>query len=214
MHLIFKDRREAGRAVAARLGAYRDRQDALVLALSRSGVPVGQEVAMELHAPLDVLVACKFGLPASEEQAMGAVAAHGVKALNRGWIATRGVTASVVAGAVARAAGEVGRREENCRSGWGSLELRGRTVILVDDGVETGTTMRAAIAVARAGHAARVVAAVPVVAREAYLELRGKVEEFVTLQSPKNFAAIGDYYAVFPQVSDGEVCDLPAHAVR
>lgn len=213
MNYRFKNRREAGRRVADRLSLYRERPEVLVLALPRGGVPVAREIAAALHAPLDLLIVRKLGLPGDEELAMGAVAANGVQVLNRRLIASFGVPASEVARAVARERREVARREAACRGDSPPLVLRGRTVILVDDGVATGATMRAAIAVVRAEHASRVVVATPVIAREAYLELRAKADEFVALQIPKEFVAVGDFYTDFAPVGDEEVSRATAQAV-
>jgi putative phosphoribosyl transferase len=214
MHVRFADRHEAGRRIAERLAHHRGRPELTVLALPRGGVPVAREIAHVLHAPLDVLVVRKLGLPGEEEFAFGALAAHGLRVINRRTVDDFGLTPGDIDRIVARQEGEIARRERTYREGRGPLELRGRIVLLVDDGVATGATMRAAIAVARAGRAARIVVAAPVVAREAYLELRAKADEFVALHIPKEFSAVGEFYADFSQLTDEEVCDLLAHAVH
>lgn len=213
MHVTFENRREAGRKIASRLSHYRGRPDLLVLALPRGGVPVAQEIAQELHAPLDVLVVRKLGVPGDEELALGALAANGLRVINRRIVDDFGISADEIARAVARQQAEVARRERLYREERPPLALRGHTLILVDDGVATGATMRAAIEVAKAGKAGRVVVATPVIAREAYLELRARADDVVALHIPKEFGSVGDFYTDFHQVSDEEVCELLAHAV-
>jgi len=167
-----------------------------------------------LHAPLDVLVVRKLGFPGDPELAMGALGPRGLRVLNRQVIDDFEVTSNDIGRAVLREQRELNRREQVYRAGLPPLELRDRIVILVDDGIATGSTMQAAIGVANAGRAARVIVAVPVVAREAYFELRGRADEFVTLHIPKEFYAVGDFYDSFPQLTDAEVCETLAHAVH
>lgn len=214
MHGRLENRREAGRRVAAKLSAYRARPEVLVLALPRGGVPVAEEIAGELHAPLDVMVVRKLGFPGDPELAMGALGPRGLRVLNRQVIEDFEITAGDIERAAQRELRELNRREQVYRAGLPPLELRDRIVILVDDGIATGSTMQAAIGVAHAGRAARVVVAVPVVAREAYFELRGRADEFVTLHIPKEFYAVGDFYESFPQLTDAEVCEALTHAVH
>lgn len=214
MHGRFESRREAGRRVAEKLTLYRGRSDVLVLALPRGGVPIAEEIASGLHAPLDVLVVQKLGFPGDPELAMGAVGPRGLRVLNRQVIEDFEITAGDIERAALREQKELLRREQIYRAGLPPLDLKGRIVILADDGVATGATMRAALGVALAGRVARVVVAVPVVAREAYFELRGRADEFVTLHIPKEFYAVGDFYEAFPQLTDAEVCEALAHAVH
>lgn len=214
MHGRFESRREAGRRVAEKLTLYRGRSDVLVLALPRGGVPIAEEIASGLHAPLDVLVVQKLGFPGDTELAMGAVGPCGLRVLNRQVIEDFEITAGDIERAALREQKELLRREQIYRAGLPPLDLKGRIAILADDGIATGATMRAAIGVALAGRAARIVVAVPVVAREAYFELRGRADEFVTLHIPKEFYAVGDFYEAFPQLTDAEVCEALAHAVH
>lgn len=214
MHLRFEDRRDAGRKVAAKLAHHRGRPGLLILALPRGGVPVAQEIAAELGAPMDVLVVRKLGLPGDEELAIGAIGPRGLRVLNRPVIEDFEITTGDIERAVAREQRELKRREQLYRGEQPQVEMKDRIVVLVDDGIATGSTMLAAIGVARAAHAARVVVAVPVVAREAYFELRGRADEFVTLSIPKDFLCVGGYYGSFPQTTDAEVCDALAHAVH
>ena len=220
MNLRFNNRTEAGQRLAEKLSAFGHHPELIVLALPRGGVPVGRVVADALGAPLDVLVVRKLGVPGNEELALGAIAAGGVQVLNRHVIDNWELTGADVAGAVADEQPELIRRERQYRAGRPPLELHRRTVILVDDGIATGATMRAAIAVLHAMRAGRIIVATPVTARESYLELRNLVSEFVTLGMPKHFEAVVEFYEDFQPVSDAEVRRLlaaephavPAHA--
>ena len=201
----FSDRTQAGQLLAAKLGRYAGRPDTLVLALPRGGVPVGAVVAQALHAPLDVLVVRKLGLPGNEELAMGAVSAGGVRVLNASVMDSFGVSDGVIEHVAARESREVERREQAYRRGRPAPEVHGKYVILVDDGIATGSTMRAAIAVLRELQAGHIVVAVPVAARDSYLELRRLADEFVALLIPRDFGAVGQFYADFGQTGDAEV---------
>lgn len=213
MQVVFADRHEAGRRIVPRLRLYVGRAEVIVLGLPRGGVFVAEEVARELHAPLDVLVVRKLGLPGGEELAFGAIGGLGMRVLNRDVVEDFAVPTAVIERVAAKEQRELARREAVYREGRPPLDLRGRTVILIDDGVATGSSMRAAIAVARAGRPGRLVVAVPVVAREAYFELRCKVDDLVALHIPKEFSAVGEFFADFRQVTDGEICEALAHGV-
>jgi predicted phosphoribosyltransferase len=205
----FKDRRDAGRALAKALGAWRGRPDVLVLALPRGGVPVAWEVARALGAPLDVLVVRKLGFPGQEEYAMGAIAAGGVRVMGEvggGWP----VSARELEAVVAREQAELVRREQRYRAGRPPLDLAGRVLILVDDGLATGATMSAAVQAARAGNPKRVVVAVPVASPEAVQSLGALADEVVCLFTPEHFRAVGLWYLDFTQTSDEEVDKLLA----
>jgi predicted phosphoribosyltransferase len=206
----FRDRREAGRLLAARLAHYRGRPDVLVLALPRGGVPVGYEVARALGAPLDVFLVRKLGVPGHEELAMGAVASGGVQVLNDDVIAGLGLSERVVAAVTARELQELERRERLYRGARPPREVHGRTVILVDDGLATGATMRAAIHALRRRGAARIVVAVPVAPLPTCAELRAEADEVVCLFTPEPFFAVGLWYEDFTQTSDDEVRALLA----
>lgn len=213
MNQRFADRREAGRKVAARLGRWVGRDDVVVLALPRGGLPVAREVAQALDAPLDVLVVRRLAVPGEERRAFGAVASRGLRVVNRRVAEDCGVSAAEIERVSRREAREAERAEAGWRGDAAPLELRGRVVLLVDDGVATGASMRAAVAVVRAGGAARVVVVVPVVAREAYLELRAHAHEFIALQIPKEFGAIRDHYEDYTEVDDETVSELLAAGV-
>ena len=200
----FKDRRDAGRALAKALEAWRGRPDVLVLALPRGGVPVAWEVAQALGAPLDVLVVRKLGFPGQEEYAMGAIAAGGVRVMgdaDAGWP----VSARELEAVVAREQAELARREQRYRGGRPPLDLAGRVLILVDDGLATGATMSAAVQAARAGQPKRIIVAVPVASTEAVQSVGALADEVMCLFTPEHFRAVGLWYQDFTQTSDEEV---------
>ena len=210
--LPFADRRQAGRVLAERLESYRGQADLMVLALPRGGVAVGFEVAHALQAPLDVFVVRKLGLPGHEEYAMGAIASGGVRVMNP----LPGLTVSpeAIAQVVAREQDELTRRELLYRGGSQAVSLRGRTVIVVDDGLATGSTMRAAVLALRQQHPARLVVAAPVGAAETCAMLRQDADAVVCAAMPSPFRAVGLWYRDFPQASDEEVRQLLAEARR
>ena len=197
-------RRAAGRELATRLAQYAGRNDTVVLALPRGGVPVAFEVAEALDAPLDVLLVRKLGFPGREELAMGAIAAGGVTVLNEELIREFGITPREVNAAILREQEELDRRERSYRAG-PPLPVRGKTVLLVDDGLATGSTMRAAATALRRLGAARVVLAVPVGARETCEALRDAADEVVCAHVPAPFVGVGEWYDDFAQVADDEV---------
>ncbi|WP_341915656.1 phosphoribosyltransferase [Polaromonas sp. YR568] len=201
--LPYEDRREAGRVLADALAHYRGRPHLLVLALPRGGVPVAYEVARALKAPLDVFVVRKLGFPGHEEYAMGAIASGGVRVMNP--MPGMHVTPEEVAAAVAREQPELQRRERLYRGQGPAPELRGRTVIVVDDGLATGATMHAALLGIRQQQPARLVMAVPVGAADSCEALQGVADEVVCVATPEPFRAVGLWYRQFPQTSDDEV---------
>lgn len=212
MRTLFKDRVDAGRTLAARLDAYVHRTDVLVLGLPRGGVPVAFEVAQALDTPLDVFVVRKLGVPGHEELAMGAIASGGVCVLNDNVVGPLRIPNDVIEWVSARERAELERREQAYRSDRGALDVRGHTVILVDDGLATGSTLRAAIQALKKLQPARIVVAVPVAVRSACLELRALVDEVVCVETPEPFGAVGLWYQDFTQTSDKEVHDLLARA--
>jgi len=212
MRRIYADRADAGRALAAALQRWRSAPDTLVLALPRGGVPVAFEVARELDLPLDVVVVRKLGLPSQPELAMGAIASGGAVVVNEDvvrYLPERGDAFEVVR---AREQSELGRREREYRGDRPAFDVKGRTGILVDDGLATGATMEAAVRALRALGASRVVAAVPVASSEARDRIAAEADEVVCLATPDFFSAVGQWYQDFGQTSDGEVRDLLARA--
>jgi len=200
----FESRSQAGRALGEKLRHLRA-ADPVVLALPRGGIAVAREIASALGAPLDVLNVRKVGVPGHEELAMGAVATGGVRVWNDEVLGSVAVSREAMEALSAEAAREVERRERLYRVGRPPLDLRGRTVILVDDGIATGATMRAAVDVARASGARRVVAATPVVDAGVAAALRPRVDELVALTVPSTMIAVGVWYDDFPQLSDDDV---------
>ena len=208
----FANRAQAGAMLAQKLASYAGRPDVVVLGLPRGGAPVAYEVAKALHAPLDVLVARKLGVPGFEELAMGAVASGGARVLNEDVLADTEVPWAEVEAVTRREMHEIERREAEYRAGCPPLDLQGRVVILVDDGLATGATMRAAIAAARAQAPARIVVAVPTGARETVNALRPLVEDVVAVMTPDPFIAVGLWYIDFSPTTDEEVRALLANA--
>jgi predicted phosphoribosyltransferase len=203
---LFKDRVEAGRRLGQRLSEYAGRNDVLVLGLPRGGMPVAEQIAAALGAPLDMLLVRKLGLPRHEELAMGAIASGGVVELDQALIRRARVSPEQVEQVVLRESAELTRREQLYRKGRARHALRGRTLILVDDGLATGATMTSAVRAARREGPSRVVVAVPVASEEACAGLaRGIADECVCLERPEPFVAVGIWYERFDQTSDEEV---------
>jgi len=208
----FTDRAQAGRRLAARLEAYANRRDVLVLALPRGGVPVAAEVARALTAPLDVFVVRKLGTPGQPELAMGAIASGGVRLLNEDVVRALHIPEAEIERVAAREAQELARRETLYRDGRPAPEVPGRTIILIDDGLATGATMRAAARALRRQGPARLVIAVPVAAPETCASLASEADEVICAETPEPFWAVGYWYQDFSQTTDQEVHDLLARA--
>jgi putative phosphoribosyl transferase len=208
--VTFRDRIAAGRALAALLAEYAHRDDTIVLALPRGGVPVAREIALALAAPLDVLVVRKLGLPWQPELAAGAIAPGGVLVLNREIRAEIPELDRVLEPVMAQELQELARREAAYRHGRPPLQVRGRTVILVDDGIATGATMEAAALALRAMHAGSIVIAVPVAPPATLRRLARHADRVVCPEQPADFMAVGQYYDEFPQLTDREVVQLIA----
>jgi erythromycin esterase-like protein/adenine/guanine phosphoribosyltransferase-like PRPP-binding protein len=206
----FRDRAEAGRRLAEKLAAYANRQDVLVLALPRGGVPVAFEVARSLGAPLDVFVVRKLGVPGHEELAMGAVATGGVRVLNEDIVHGLGIPDQVIDAVVGRELQELSRRERLYHDGRAPPDVKHKTVILVDDGLATGATMRAAVQALKQQHPDRIVIAVPTASADTCEALRGEADDVVCAATPDPFLAVGYWYDDFAQTSDVEVRNLLA----
>jgi predicted phosphoribosyltransferase len=207
---LFLDRRDAGRRLAQKIAGYSNRPDVLVLALPRGGVPVAYEVARALNAPLDVFVVRKLGVPGYEELAMGAVATGGVRVLNNEIVEGLGIPASMIDAVAARERQELARRERLYRDGRPQPDVRGRTVILVDDGLATGATMHAVIEALRQQGPERIVVAVPTASPDTCEEMKRRADEVICAITPEPFHAVGRWYQEFSQTTDEEVRELLA----
>lgn len=206
---MFEDRADAGRQLAAKLGDYADRKDVVVIGLPRGGVVVAAEVAKALRAPLDIVVPRKLGYPGNPEYAIGALTEEGIAVMNPSFEAPGGsVPAEYLTRVMETEQREAQRRLKHYRGERASLDLEGKTAIVVDDGIATGATMRAAIVSARHKGAKRVIVAVPVTARDSKNSIAGECDDFIAVESPLFFGAVGAFYKSFPQTSDGEVVKL------
>lgn len=204
----FRDREHAGRLLAERLREYSEDPSALVLGLPRGGVPVAFEVAQALDAPLDVFLVRKLGVPGHEELAMGAIASGGVRVLNEEVVRELGIDDPTLARAAAAEDAELERRERLYRGEGEPVEIRDRTVIVVDDGLATGSTMRAAAFAVRAHDPERIVVAVPVAAEQTCDEVRAEVDEIICALTPDPFQAVGVWYDDFRETTDDDVREL------
>ena len=212
MSRAYADRREAGRILSGKLISFAGRDDVVVLGLPRGGVPVAFEAAQALKAPLDVFLVRKLGAPGHEELAMGAIASGGVVVVNDEVVRALRISADTVMAEVESERAELTRREAIYRNGRPPLDVRGKTVILVDDGLATGSTMRAAVTALRQKEPARIVVAVPVGAASTCAEFQSIADECVCAIAPENFRAVGLWYDDFAQTGDDEVCDLLTRA--
>lgn len=210
--LPFKNRSEAGKLLARQLAPYAHRADVIVLALPRGGVPVAFAVAEALGVELDILLVRKLGMPGQEEYAMGALGSGGVRVMQSGFPGLMGVTAQQIEAVAAREQAELERRERLYRGARAAADLQGRTVVLVDDGIATGSSMLVAVEVARRRGAGKVVVAVPVAPPDTAARMAAEVDQFVAVATPLAFRAVGQWYRHFDQTSDDEVQDLLARA--
>jgi putative phosphoribosyl transferase len=204
----YRDSAEAGQYLAKKLAGYAGRPDVLVLALPRGGVPVAYEVARALGAPLDVFLVRKLGVPGHEELAMGAIASGGLLVLNQDMVRVLGIGPDLLKDVISMQRAELQRRDRQYRGDRPPPDVRGKTVILIDDGLATGASMRAAVAALRQQDPARLVVAVPIAAPTTCAELRDEVDEIVCARTPEPFRAVGLWYEDFTQTTDDEVRDL------
>ena len=214
MERAFPNRAEAGRLLAEKLENYVGRSDVVVLGLPRGGVPVAYEVAQRLGAPLDVFVVRKLGVPGFEELAAGAIASGGVRVLNEDVVRALPNADQLIESVTEKETVELERREQTYRDGRPAPELRDRVVILVDDGLATGATMRAAVAALRQRGVAKIVVAAPVGAPDTCRELEQEADETICAIAPEFFQAVGQYYEDFSQTSDEEVRELLSRAAQ
>lgn len=205
---IYADRHDAGAYLAQLLHQFKNRSDVVVLALPRGGVPVAYEIAKRLHLPMDLFLVRKLGVPVHEELAMGAIATGGVRVLNEDVIRKLRITDEMIKAAVEEQERELKRREKEYRGDRQPLELKGKTVVLVDDGLATGASMRAAVQALKMHGPAKIVVAVPVGAPETCREFELEVDEVVCGKAPEDFRAVGAWYHDFTQTTDEEVCRL------
>ena len=212
--MVYRDRKDAGKRLAERLMHYRDKADVIVLGLPRGGVTVAYEVARALHCPLDILIVRKIGFPGNPELAAGAVSETGSVVFNEDIVARYGVSRAYLDEETARQKEEIARRITLFRGGKGVPPLTGKTVILVDDGVATGATAKAAISTLKKERIAKLVVALPVASWEAEQEMAPLADECVCLQAPADLMAVGYYYADFTQVEDAEVVAMLKETTR
>ncbi|NLP64189.1 phosphoribosyltransferase [Paraburkholderia sacchari] len=208
MERPFTDRREAGQMLAAQLAPYAGRRDIVVLALPRGGVPVAYEVAKALRAPLDVLPVCKLGTPWQPELAMGAISSNGAQFVDAALVREAGVSEAQLQGVLSLARIELGRREARYRGARAAVPVAGRVVLLVDDGMATGASLKAAARALASLGPARIIAALPVAPAGARARLAGAVDDFVCVQTPSSFMSVGQFYFDFAQVDEDTVRDL------
>jgi len=206
--MIYRDRVDAGKQLAKRLTDFADRDDVLVLALPRGGVPVAYEVAKALHVPMDIFLVRKLGVPGHEELAMGAISTGGVRVLNDDIVSYLRIPRDVIDAVAAGELKELERREREYRGDRPEPDVRGKTVILIDDGLATGSTMRAAAAALRQQNPTRIIVAVPVSAPQTCDEYRMGVDEIICARTPEPFFGVGMWYEDFSQTTDDEVRDL------
>jgi predicted phosphoribosyltransferase len=208
MRTQFRDRTEAGELLAEQLTAYANKPDVIVLALPRGGVPVGAQVAKKLNVPLDVFVVRKLGVPGHPELAMGAIATGGVRVFNGDVVNLLRIPDEVINAVTAEEFRELQRRERSYRDDLPPPEVEGKTVIIVDDGIATGSTMFAAIAALRQSNASRIIVATPTIALTTYDYLRKHADEVVAVIVPEEFHGVGQWYEDFSQTTDEEVHQL------
>jgi len=212
--MIFTNRQEAGRKLAAFLGKYKSREDVIVLGVPRGGVPVAFEVAEALQLPLDIFVLRKLGVPGQEELAFGAIGSGGVRVLDQDIVESLGLSDSIIEQVTEAERAELARREQAYRGGRPPLDVRGKIAILVDDGIATGSSLRAGVRALRQMEPAAVVIAVPVAPRSTVNRLRREVDDLVCVAMPELFYGVGQFYDDFSQVADEEVVELLESASR
>lgn len=214
METRYYDRTQAGRILASMLTRYANRRDVLILALPRGGVPVAYEVAKALHAPLDIFLVRKLGVPGHEELAMGAIATGGVRVINQDVVRTLYISPQVLDDVAFYEQQELERRERIYRDNRPVPVMRDQTVLLIDDGLATGATMRAAVQALRVQAPAKIVIAVPVAAYSTYRQFRTEVDEIICAQTPEIFYGVGWWYEDFSQTSDQQVRELLSRSAR
>lgn len=211
---FFNDRTDAGKRLAAKLSEYANREDVLILALPRGGVPVAFEVAKELNVKMDVFIVRKLGVPGNEELAMGAIASDNIRVLNEDVVRSFGIHQKVIDEVAAKERKELERREHMYRGNRPAPKISGSTVILIDDGLATGATMRAAVAAVKTKNPAKVIVAVPVAAPDTCSFFGNEVDEVICVATPEPFYGVGAWYEDFSQTTDKEVIELLDRATK
>lgn len=206
--MVFQNRRTAGQKLAERLVNYEGRADVVVLGLARGGLPVADEVARKLKVPLDVFLVRKLGVPGREELALGAIASGGVRVMNQDIVTSLRVSQRQIEDVAEREKSELERREKKYRGDRDRIELAGKVVILVDDGLATGASMRAAVDAVKSHHPEKVIIAVPTAPPDTCSALKRRVDEMICLETPSPFYGVGAWYESFPQVNDKEVTQI------
>jgi len=206
--VLFKDRVDAGKKLAKELSKYANRSDVLILALPRGGVPVAFEVAKELNVEMDIFIVRKLGVPGNEELAMGAIASDDIRVLNEDVVSSFHIPDRIIAVVAANELREIERRERAYRKNRPKPEIEGKTVILIDDGLATGATMRAAVEAIKSKSPAKIIVAVPTAAADTCLFFKEKVDEIICVATPEPFYGVGAWYGDFSQTTDEEVCEL------
>jgi putative phosphoribosyl transferase len=212
--VIYKDRKDAGIRLVSMLMKYKDRKDVIVLALPRGGVVIGYEIAKALNCPLDIIIIRKIGYPGQPELAIGAISETGAIVLNEGIISTYNVSKDYIEREITKQKDEISRRIDFYRGGKDIPSLDGKTIILVDDGIATGATMKAAISTLKKEKIVRLIAALPVSSEDAEEEIKKMVDEWVCPETHTWFTAVGNYYQDFTQVSDDKVIELLKQKIK
>jgi putative phosphoribosyl transferase len=205
---LFKDRVDAGKKLAKELSKYANHSDVIILALPRGGVPVAFEVAKELNVEMDIFIVRKLGVPGNEELAMGAIASDDIRVLNEDVVSSFQIPDRVIAVVAANELRELERRERAYRKNRPKPEIGGKTVILIDDGLATGATMRAAVEALKTKNPAKIIVAVPTAAADTCMFFKEKVDEVICVATPEPFYGVGAWYGDFSQTTDEEVCEL------
>ncbi len=211
---LFADRIDAGRKLAGKLSSYANREDTIILGLPRGGVPVAFEIAQRLHAPLDILIVRKIGVPDQEELAMGAIASGGIRVFNTDVIRLLAIPPEAIDAVIAEQEQELIRREQRYRGQRPPPDINNKIVILVDDGLATGATMRAAAQAVRQQNAKKIIVAVPVSSYDTYIDFKHYVDEIICLKTPEPFYSISQWYQHFNQTTDDEVTELLIQAEK
>lgn len=206
--MLFLDRQDAGKQLAQQLKGYKNHPDVIVLALPRGGVVIGYEICKALNAPLDLILVRKLGVPWQEELALGAIATHHIKVINKDILATFPISQAVIDSLISKEQAELERRNRLYRKGKPFPCLDDKIVILADDGIATGATMKAAIKVAKTMHPQKIIVAVPLASSSIYKEMSGESVDLKVLETPEPFYGIGMWYANFPQLTDQEVIHI------